>query len=286
MKQQQTQRIKTINEFHRLRGLPKPKHPLICVVNYAEVQRPVDISETNFVFDFYQISIKRGVNVTLKYGQQEYDFDDCVVFFASPNQVFRIEPNPNQTAKRSGWILPIHTDLIRNYPLGKSIKNYGFFTYKVNEAFHLSDEEEKLIENLVRNIEKEFQSRIDSYSQDVIISNLELLLSYCNRFYNRQFVTRKMANNDLLTKFETALSKHFEDNTNIVLPTVHSLAKGLHLSSSYLSDMLRMVTCQNTKQHIHEKLIEKAKELLVTTNLSIGEIAYQLGFEYPHHLIN
>jgi AraC family transcriptional activator of pobA len=199
--------------------------------------------------------------------------------FSAPNQIIAIDQGEERD--NDGWSLLFHPDLIRNYPLGKSIKKYGYFAYEVNEALHLSDEEDQLIENLVRNIEKEYQSRIDSFSADVIVSNLELLLNYCNRFYGRQFVTRKMANNDLLSKFENSLSKYFDDNERSGLPTVNSLAEQLNVSASYLSDMLRTVTGQNTQQHIHNKLIEKAKDILTTTNLSVSEIAFRLGFEHP-----
>ena len=215
----------------------------------------------------------------MKYGKNYYDFDEGTMSFVAPNQVIAIDEDENRN--KNGWSLLFHPDLIRNYPLGKTIKNFGFFNYEVNEALHLSEEEEKLIENLVQNIEKEYKSRIDTFSQDVMVSNLELLLNYCNRFYNRQFTTRKMANNDLLSKFENLLSNFFEDNSKMGLPTVTNLAEQLNLSPSYLSDMLRTVTGQNTQQHIHNKLIEKAKDILTTTNFSISEIAFELGFEYP-----
>ncbi|MGY3051822.1 AraC-like DNA-binding protein [Pedobacter sp. UYEF25] len=174
-----------------------------------------------------------------------------------------------------------HPDLIRQYPLGKVIKNYGYFSYALNEALHLSEEEEQTIETILQNIQRGINSRLDNFSQDVIVSNLELLLSYCNRFYNRQFITRKMATNNLLANFETLLDNCFTNDSEVLLPTVEKLAKALHVSSPYLSDMLRSLTGQNTQQHIHGKLIEKAKEILTTTNLTVSEIAYQLGFEYP-----
>lgn len=164
--------------------------------------------------------------------------------------------------------------------MGKAIKNYGFFSCAVNEALHLSDEEEKTIEAIVQNIQKEINSRLDNFSHDVIVSNLELLLSYCNRFYSRQFITKKMATNDLLTNFEYNLDKYFSDHSNLKLPTVEKFATELNVSSSYLSDMLRNLTGQNTQQYIHDKIIEKAKEILTTTNLTVSEISYQLGFEY------
>jgi AraC family transcriptional regulator, transcriptional activator of pobA len=274
--------IKTINsvsELHRLLSLSKPSHPLITLINHSDVSTLSDEKNERILLNFYNISIKRSFQGQMKYGKNYYDFDEGTMSFVAPNQVIAIDEDENRN--KDGWSLLFHPDLIRNYPLGKTIKNLGFFNYEVNEALHLSDEEEKLIENLVQNIEKEYQSRIDTFSQDVMVSNLELLLNYCNRFYNRQFTTRKMANNDLLSKFENLLSNYFEDNSKMGLPTVTNLAEQLNLSPSYLSDMLRTVTGQNTQQHIHNKLIEKAKDILTTTNFSISEIAFELGFEYP-----
>ncbi len=183
----------------------------------------------------------------------------------------------------SGWSVMFHPDFIRNYPLGQHIKNYGFFSYEVNEALHLSDKENQLMESLIKNMEQEYHSSIDNYSQDVMVSHLELLLNYSNRFYNRQFITRKVASNDLLAKLEVVLTAYFkEDNVQqLGLPTVQYLANELHVSPNYLSDVLRSLTGQNTQQHIHAKLIEKAKEALTTTSLSVSEIAYRLGFEHP-----
>ncbi len=274
--------IKTINsvsELHRLLSLPKPSHPLITLINHSDVAKISDENNERLLLNFYNISIKRSFQGQMKYGKNYYDFDEGTMSFVAPNQVIAIDEDENRN--KDGWSLLFHPDLIRNYPLGKTIKNFGFFNYEINEALHLSDEEEKLIENLVQNIEKEYQSRIDTFSQDVMVSNLELLLNYCNRFYNRQFTTRKMANNDLLSKFENLLSNYFEDNSKMGLPTVTNLAEQLNLSPSYLSDMLRTVTGQNTQQHIHNKLIEKAKDILTTSNLSVSQIAFELGFEYP-----
>lgn len=283
MEQRQIQRIKTISEFHRLRGLLKPEHPLLSVVNYAEVQRPVDISETNWVFDFYQISIKRGMNATLKYGQQEYDFDDGAVFFASPNQVFRIEPNPNQITKRSGWILLIHPDFLWNTPLAKTIKQYEFFDYSINEALFLSEKEERTLNDIVENIKQEYHANIDRFSKQIIISHIETLLNYSERYYNRQFITREKSNHQVLERMEKILTDYFNTNDLISkgLPTVQYVAETLNISQKYLSGLLKSETGQSTQQHIHDKLIEKAKEKLSTTDLTVNEIAYELGFEYP-----
>lgn len=274
--------IKTINsvsEIHRLLGLAPPKNPLITLIDH-NIGEAIHFNEDTdrMVLNFYQICIKKSFKGQMKYGRNYYDFDNGTVTFLAPNQVIAFDHGDQRD--RDGWSLMFHPDLIRNYSLGRSIKNLGYFSYEANEALHLSDEEEKLIESLVRNITNEYQARLDIFSNDVIVSNLELLLNYCNRFYNRQFLTRKMANNDLLTRFENVLAGYFEDNSQSGLPTVSGIASELNVSPGYLSDMLRTVTGQNTKQHIHEKLIEKAKVILTTTELSVSEIAFMLGFEY------
>lgn len=278
-----TQRVKTVSEFHQLRGLPKPEHPLISVVDYADVKRPPDISDTNWVFDFYQISVKRGVNGKMRYGQQEYDFDEGVMFFIAPNQVFRIEPEPNATAERSGWMLLVHPDFFWNTSLAKTIQQYGYFDYSVNEALFLSDKEESIINNIIQAIRQEYHSNIDHFSQQIIISQIETLLSYSERFYHRQFITRKITNHKILNRLENLLSDYFKDDDLAVkgLPTVQYIAQSLNLSPKYLSNLLKVLTGQTAQQHIHEKLIEKAKEKLSTTDLSVSEIAYELGFEHP-----
>ena len=273
--------IKTINsvsELHRILSLPKPSHPLITLINHCDVVTIKTENKERLLLNFYNITIKRSFQGQMKYGKNYYDFDEGTMSFVAPNQIIAIDEDDARNIE--GWSLLFHPDLIRNYLLGKTIKNFGFFNYEVNEALHLSNEEEKVIENLIQNIQKEYQSRIDTFSQDVLVSNLELVLNYCNRFYNRQFVTRKIANNDLLSKFENVLSKYFENNSKMGLPTVTTLAEQLNLSTSYLSDMLRTTTGQNTQQHIHNMLIERAKDILTTTNLSISEIAFKLGFEH------
>ena len=277
--EQNITKINSIKELHSFMGLPSPLNPLITIIDHSSTTNYIQPQNEKLLLEFYNISIKRSFKGKLKYGKNHYDFDDGTMSFIAPNQIISVDSDGNRNS--DGWSLLFHPDLIRQYPLGKMIKNYGFFSYTVNEALHLSDQEEKTIEAIVQNIQKEINSRLDNFSQDVIVSNLELLLSYCNRFYNRQFITRKMATNDLLTKFENILDKYFADNSDLTLLTVEKLATELNVSSSYLSDMLRNLTGQNTQQHIHEKLIEKAKGILTTTNLTVSEIAYQLGFEYP-----
>ena len=277
--EQNIKKINSIKELHSFMGLPSPLNPLLTIIDHSQTQNKKQQTNQKLLLYFYNISIKRSFKGKLKYGKNHYDFDDGTMSFIAQNQIISIDNEEDRNA--DGWSLLFHSDLIRQYPLGKVIKNYSFFSYSINEALHLSVEEEKTIEAIVQNIQNELNSRLDNFSQDVIVSNLELLLSYCNRFYNRQFITRKMATNDLLTNFENILDKYFTENSNLELPTVEKLATKLNVSSSYLSDMLRSLTGQNTQQHIHNKLIEKAKEILTTSNLTISEIAYQLGFEYP-----
>lgn len=281
MERRQTQKIKTISEFHRLRGLPKPEHPLISVVNYADIKRPADIGETNLVLSFYMISLKKGIGGKMYYGQQEFDFDEGLMAFLEPNQVFRIQPDPNSTAKRSGWMLLIHPDFLWNTSLAKTIKRYDFFDYSVNEALFLSDKEEATVNGIIENIKQEYHSNIDKYSKQIIISQIESLLNYSEQFYNRQFITREKANHQILGRLENLLDNYFEHKIlETGLPSVQFIAEELNVSPKYLSTLLKVLTGQNTQQHIHDKLIEVAKTKLSTTDLSVSEIAYELGFEH------
>ncbi|MES2576881.1 MULTISPECIES: AraC family transcriptional regulator [unclassified Flavobacterium] len=273
--------INSISELHRLLQLPKPKHPLVSVINLNEIKCHFDESIKSFVYNFYSICTKKDFKGKLKYGQNYYDFDEGIMTFFSPGQV--ISTVVDEDIALSGIWLVVHPDFIQNYALAKSIKDYGFFSYAVNEALHLSDKEEAMITDIMQNIDAEYCSVIDGFSQDVILSHIELLLNYSNRFYNRQFITRKNASNDLLSNLEKLLLDYFNGNKvqELGLPTVLYISEQLNVSPNYLSDMLRSLTGQSTQQHIHDKLIEKAKEILTTTSLSVSEIAYQLGFEYP-----
>ena len=273
-------RVKTIGDFHKLKGLPKPEHPLISVIDYGAVECISEVNMKNLVLDFYHISIKRGLNAKLKYGQQQYDFDDGVMFFISPNQVFGIEPLPESTEKRSGWMFLIHPDFIWQTTLVQNIRKYKFFDYSANEALFLSDKEEVTLNVIIQNIQKEYHSNIDQFSQSIIISQIETLLNYADRFYQRQFFTRKISNHQILDRLEKLLTEYFNSDGIVSkgLPTVEYIAESLHVSQSYLSGLLKVLTGQSTQQHIHTKLIEKAKEKLSTTALSVSEIAYKLGF--------
>lgn len=269
----------SISELHRMLGLPKPLHPLISLVDNTQIAIDKDQLPASFLLNFYKISYKQGLHGKIRYGQGYYDFDEGGLVFTSPNQLLATTDDTEYL----GHTLLIHPDFIRNYPLGKSIKNFGFFSYSANESLHLSEKEKQTIMAVFGNIEQELTSTIDDFSQDVIIAHIEVLLNYSNRFYKRQFITRKAIGNDLLEKMETILTDYFNEETpgSKGLPTVQYLAEQLNLSSGYLSDMLRSLTGQSAQQHIHHKLVEKAKEILSGSNLTVAEVAYRLGFEHP-----
>ncbi|HEY0298382.1 MAG TPA: helix-turn-helix transcriptional regulator [Arachidicoccus sp.] len=274
-------RIKSISEFHQFNGLPAPEHPLISIVDYAKMKRIAGQEDTPVIFGYYTISLKRGVS-KMFYGQQEYDFDEGLMYFMAPGQLLRPSNSQNHL-QRSGWLLLIHPDFLWNTPLAKKIGQYEFFDYSVNEALFLSEKEEKTVNNIVDNIRQEYHTNIDKFTQDIIIPQIETLLNYSERFYQRQFITRKITNHSILNQLETILNEYFSEDDLALkgLPTVQFLAKDLNVSPKYLSTLLKVLTGQTALQHIHEKLIEKAKQMLSTTDLSVSEIAYQLGFEYP-----
>jgi AraC family transcriptional regulator, transcriptional activator of pobA len=272
-------RIDSISELSRLMGLPKPVHPLIGFFDNTSIKVDTSQLPESLLLNFYKISYKLNQKGRMGYGQGYYDFDEGGMVFTAPNQLIII---PNE-AVYEGFSLVFHPDFIRNYPIGQKIKQYGFFSYDTNEALHLSEKERQQIFTVIESIKDELNNAIDAFSQDLIVSYIEVLLNYSNRFYKRQFITRKSVNHDLLTGMEELLNSYFdrEDGLQKGLPTVEFLAEELHVSPRYLSDMLRSLTGQNAQQHIHEKLIEKAKEYLMSTHLSVAEIAYQLGFEHP-----
>ena len=278
--------FKTISEFSQFRQLPKADHPLINVLKLESVETTSIVEPSFWSCDFYCIGLKRVANtqeVKLQYGQQTYDYDDGILSFISPNQVLRLSIDKKAVQlKQSGWMLLIHPDFIWNTSLAKTIKQYDFWDYTVTEALFLSEKEEALLVEIIKNIQQECRSNIDKFSKSIIVSHLETLLNYADRFYNRQFITREKANHQVLQRLEELLDNYFNSDNliNKGLPTVTEVAQMLNLSPKYLSTLLKVLTGQNTQQHIHEKLIAKAKEKLSTTELSISEIAYSLGFEH------
>lgn len=271
-------RIQSITEIHRLMGLPKPCHPLIGIVDLAGLKNDYDIQSV--LFDLYVVSLKRGCD-KLHYGQQKYDFDEGLMAFLSPGQILRGEEN-GVPSKVEGWMLFIHPDFLWGTSLANKIKKYEYFDYSVNEALFLSVKEETLINGIIENIKNEYHANIDKFSQDIIISHLETLLNYAERFYQRQFITRKITNHHILDRLEKLLSEYFNNDDLITkgLPGVQYISDNLNVSPTYLRSLLKTLTGQSTQQHIHDKLIAKAKEKLSTTDLSVSEIAYELGFEH------
>ncbi len=275
--------FKTISEFHQFRELPKPQHPLISVIDVETVTHLHSDEPMNLMLDFYSIAVKRMLNVKVKYGQQPFDFNEGIMSFMLPNQVFSIAiDKKDEEVKKSGWVIYIHPDFLWNTTLAKTIKQYDFWDYSVNEGLFLSEKEEATINNIIQNIQQEYHSNIDKFSKQIIISQIESLLNYADRFYQRQFITREKANHQILDRLGKLLNDYFNSDDLIKrgLPTVRYIAEQLNVSPKYLSSLLRVLTEQNTQQHIHDKLIEKAKEKLSTTNLSVSEIAYELGFEH------
>ena len=282
MKAIQPRSIKTISEYHKLIGISQPEHPLISVIPFEAIKHAPGADPIHMVIGFYSIALKKTVDGKIKYGQLEYDFDTGILSFMAPGQVLKIETREGKPHIHSGWLLLIHPDFLWNTPLARKIKQYEYFGYAVNEALHLSEKEEATIINIVQNIEQEYRSNIDKFSQDVIIAHLELLLTYSERFYHRQFITRKIAHHKILERLEDILAGYFNSDAlqQNGAPTVQYIADALNISTNYLSELLKTLTGQSTQQHIHDKLIEKAKEKLSTTNLSVSEIAWELGFEH------
>ncbi len=264
-------------------SLKEPLHPLVSVIRIADVRVAQDAVWEHFSLDFYCISLKRNVGGKMKYGQRYYDHDKGIMTFVAPKQVFSFDTPPvYDTGSSAGYALFFHPDFLYGHPLAATIKNYGFFSYTLNEALHLSEKEEMDIEDIFLKINEQLQ-HIDKHTQNIVLSQIELLLNFSSRFYERQFITRKTINHDVLAKMEQLLDSYFkqEKSSKEGLPSVEYFAGQLNLSSHYLSDLLRSLTGQSAQQHIQAKLIEKAKEYLSASNLSVAEIAYYLGFEYP-----
>ena len=260
-------------------GQPAPLHPLISIINYGQAEFDAADLEAGIILNFYKISFKTKFSGKLKYGQGFYDFEEGGMSFVAPGQLLRMQ---EEEADYDGMSLHIHPDLLRNYALDSHIRQYGFFSYSAAEGLYLSEKEKKTVLSIYQFIEDELNERIDKFSQDVIISQIELLLNYANRFYDRQFITRKAVNNDLLSKLEEHLEIYFIEERSLIngLPSVNTIAESLNVTPRYLSDLLRNLIGLNTQQFIHEKVIEKAKEFLAKDQMTIAQIAYYLGFEH------
>lgn len=279
-----TIRIKSITELHKVFGAPKPVHPLISALRNADMaEMPVVPEGTSISLNLYQIWLKGG-HCGMQYGRKTYDFEEGVMTFSPPNQVATTVED-TRVEGDDGWVIFFHPDLIRSYPLGENIEDYSFFNYESHEALHLSDKEKEMLTDMLDRIIEEISERIDDHSQRVIVSNLELLLNYINRYYDRQFNTRSTEHKAVVTQVNSLLKSYIEEGELAMhgQPSVNYLAEQFHLSPNYLSDLLRKETGRSAKDHINEFLISKAKTALLTTDDSISEIAYELGFNYPHY---
>lgn len=277
---QKVSRLESVTQIHRLMQLPGPVHPLISLIETKDIQANRSRLPESYVLDLYKISFISKLSGKFRYGQGYYDFDEGSLLFTAPNQIIGTVASYEHN---SGFSLMFHPDFLQGYPLAAKMSQYGFFSYTSNEALHLSEQEKASVSAIYTSIQNELNSRIDDFSHEVLISHIGLLLSYAQRFYKRQFCTRQLVTGDLLQQLEALLRAYFEEDKGITqgVPTVQYLAEQMHYSPNYLSDMLRSLTGLNAQQHIHEKLIERSKQLLSTTRMSIGEVAYQLGFEHP-----
>lgn len=282
--------INSISQAHQALGLAKPKHPLVSVVYARDIKTLSDFKEVKVINNLYQIAMKSTKHCgKLQYGKNSYDYEEGTLVFTAPGQVTEYTGDfDTGNQDNGGWTLAFHPDLIRKSGLADTINRYTFFTYDVNEALHLSDEERNTIEGLLDKIIKEYSQNLDRHSQHLIISNIELLLDYCLRFYDRQFYTRTNLNSDIVSKFERLLKGYYQNEIaiDLGLPNVNYCAKELNLSPNYLGDLLKKETGKTAREHIHLFVVDKAKNILLNSSDSVSEIAYSLGFEYPQHFSN
>jgi len=273
--------IEFIHELHTLAGIESPKHPLFSIHRIENLRKLSTSFPLKFAYSFYGLALKKNLTGYIKYGRTNYDFQEGVLGFTEPYQV--IEFNKDIIDHASGWMLFFHKDLLSGTALNSKIDTYGFFKYYTNEGLHLSKDEEDSVSNVFLNIEREYKKPLDKYSKALVISNLELLLTYSHRYYERQFIVRNEIDSGILSKFQKHLKTFFQENKNNGLPTVELLANELCISANYLSDYLKSTTGKSAIDHIHDKIIETAKKDLLITDKSISEIAFMLGFDYPHY---
>lgn len=285
----ETYSLNSVSQSHLVMGLSSPKHPLVTVVKTNDFNPQINFNGVKVVNNLYQITLKQIGCGNLTYGKNSYDYEEGTLVFTSPGQVTVFDGElETQGNTNSGWILAFHPDLIRKSKLSDKIDSYSFFDYDVNEALHLSSEELATIEGLLEKIVKEYSQNLDKHSQNLIISNIELLLDYCTRYYDRQFYTRSNINTDIVSKFEKLLKNYYKTDKvyDSGIPNVRYMAAELNISSNYLSDLLKKETGKTAQEHIHLFLIDKAKTTLLNSEQSISEIGYSLGFEYPQHFSN
>ncbi|WP_196890245.1 helix-turn-helix domain-containing protein [Aureivirga sp. CE67] len=265
-------------------NLPGPKHPLITFIDYSETPFKMKLPKHKFICNFYQISFKSDQNGFVKYGRETYDYQEGTLIYVAPNQVVEYATS-DEVEMNSGWTLFFHADLIRSFSLDKKMKDYSFFNYQSNEALHISEKEKEIIESIMHKIQIELDSNLDDFSEEVIVSNLELLFNYSKRFYNRQFITRKRFNSDVISEFIDLLENYFEKNIQQEsgLPTTQYFAEKLNYSSNYLNELVKKQTGKSVSEHINFKVLELAKSSLLNTTKTVSEIAFELGFTYSQY---
>lgn len=273
-------KVRNVNDYGRYLG-SKEQHPLVSVIDYAEVS-PIRHSLNNY--SVYGLFLRDDANVDLDYGCGKYDYNKGTLLCVAPGQIGGKEDNGERVAI-AGWALLFHPDLLHGFPLEKHIKEYSFFDYRVNEALHMTDEEHGILTSLMRQIRDELRKRHDELQDSIIVGYIELVLNFCQRFYNRQFITRKFDNSDMLMKFDRLLHDYFDGNMQLTLglPTVQFCADKLCMSSNYFGDMIKKTTGDTASNYIRQYIIQRAKNELATGE-SIARVAYGLGFEYPQHL--
>ena len=277
--------IQNVSEAHQFFGLEKPKHPLVSVLRAFGQLAQMDFGNGRYVSNLYSISLKSGIPGTCSYGRNSYDFQEGTMAFTAPGQSVKYDDGEGIPEPKESWSLVFHPDLIRKSELGRKIDSYTFFNYEIHEALHISEEEKESLHEIVRKIEKEYSQNIDRHSQELIISNIKLLLDYCTRYFDRQFYTRTNLNQDIVSAFEQLLKQYYRSDKpeELGVPTVTYCGQELGMSPYYLSDLLKKETGRNASDHIHFFVIERAKTALLNSNDSITQIAYDLGFEYPQH---
>lgn len=274
--------LENVDLYNSLYGL-ETLHPLVSVVDLTKATRTVNHIQMNY--GIYALFLKEAKSCDLKYGRQTYDYQEGTIVCFAPGQTVGVSTSEDEINPPVYGII-FHPDLIRGTSLGKSIKNYSFFSYAVSEALHLSDQEKEIVRDCLRKISIELEHAIDKHSKALIAMNIELLLNYCMRFYERQFITRNAANKDALTKFEELLDDYFRSDLPLQngLPTVKYFADKIYLSPNYFGDMVKKETGKTPQEHIQLKIIELAKERIVATEDTFSQISYALGFQYPQHL--
>lgn len=277
-------RVNSVTEATEYLGVGKPKHPLIAVIHHNNPNFRRAYGNFRYVLDLYQITQKDQMSGSLGYGRSSYDFQEGTMIFTRPGQVITTEEKVLE-GEMGGWSIYFHPDLIRKSSLGNSIESYSFFSYDVHEALHISTEEKRSLDQIAIQIEKEYQQNIDKHSQNLIIANIELMLNYCTRYYDRQFYTRSNMSQDLVGKFEHMLKEYYASDklSELGIPSVGYCGKELGISPNYLSDMLKKETGRNALEHIHAFIIDKAKTALLNSQDTVSEIAYSLGFDYPQY---